>query len=358
MGARKGLSLAETEYFIEGKVSTFNAQLTEKEIYNKLDQETHSFVTSFVENRGPRTQSRPKGKSVNKSTFSAFTAAFTSSVERQRCFLVPILKLKGEKYSGMHVSGFRVGNYSLDDFQNLIRGIIHIPGLRGNPARVYASAVPGANFPGLMEQYVASVIYGWENGNAEEKSKVAGLGVDLEKLSLTWKIHAARIDDVQIELQVGRLPHAQQGGAFDLVNIADVGFGVSQILPILVALRAASSGQIVYIEQPELHLHPRAQVALASILVSAALRGVRVIAETHSSLIIRSIQAEIARKKIPSEDVGMNWFSRNPQTGNTKIDIAEIDDLGRFGDWPIDFDDIAEEADFAFLKAVGEALDE
>ena len=55
-----------------------------------------------------------------------------------------------------------------------------------------------------------------------------------------------------------------------MVNIADVGFGVSQVLPVLVALIVAEPGQLVYLEQPELHLHPRAQVALARVLADAA----------------------------------------------------------------------------------------
>ena len=53
-----------------------------------------------------------------------------------------------------------------------------------------------------------------------------------------------------------------------MVSIADVGFGVSQVLPVLVALIVAKPGQLVYLEQPELHLHPRAQVALAQELGS------------------------------------------------------------------------------------------
>jgi hypothetical protein len=54
-----------------------------------------------------------------------------------------------------------------------------------------------------------------------------------------------------------------RGGAHDLVNVADAGFAVSQTLPVVVALVAADEGQVVFIEQPEIHLHPRAQLGLA-----------------------------------------------------------------------------------------------
>jgi predicted ATPase len=85
---------------------------------------------------------------------------------------------------------------------------------------------------------------------------------------------AEQKDETQVELKVGRLPHGLQGGAHDLVSIADVGFGVSQALPVLVALLAAEPGQLVYVEQPEIHLHPSAQRALATVLSEAARRGV------------------------------------------------------------------------------------
>ena len=115
------------------------------------------------------------------------------------------------------------------------------------------------------------------------------------------------------------MPRPKQGGANDLVSIADVGFGVSQTLPVVVALRAARPGQLVYIEQPEIHLHPRAQVAMARLLVNAAKRGVRVVAETHSSLILLAVQTLVAEGEIDPDLVGLNWFLRNEKTGTTRI---------------------------------------
>ena len=63
------------------------------------------------------------------------------------------------------------------------------------------------------------------------------------------EIATKSVDDTQVELHVGRLP-GRASDRMDLVNIADVGFGVSQVLPVLVALLTAAEDQLVYIEQP------------------------------------------------------------------------------------------------------------
>lgn len=236
-----------------------------------------------------------------------------------------------------------------DDWVDILRGIIHVPGLRGNPERSYQRSATGATFPGTFETYVASLILEWSQSDPD---RLAQLAYDLESLGLTWKVQAKKLNDASIELLVGRMPHAQQGGAHDLVSVADVGFGVSQTLPVLVALHAAHPGQIVYIEQPEIHLHPRAQLALAKSLVTASKRGVLVVAETHSSLLIRGIQTEVAKGSLSSADLSMNWFSRNLDTGAQEVSVAELDEQGRFGDWPLDFDDIARDADWAYLDAI------
>lgn len=143
----------------------------------------------------------------------------------------------------------------------------------------------------------------------------------------------------------------EMAGSRDMVNIADVGFGVSQALPVVVALRAAKPGQLVSIEQPEIHLHPRAQVAMPRLLVNAANRGVRVVAETHSSLILLAVQTLVAEGVIAPGDIGLNWFIRGDKDGTTRIQTAELDEAGRFGDWPEDFDEVALEAENRYLSA-------
>ena len=234
-----------------------------------------------------------------------------------------------------------------------IMEVIHLPGLRGNPERVYPIAAIGPRFPGTFDNYVASLIASW---TSESSSEIGDLSEDLRILGLTWKIEAIPLNDTQVELRVGRLPRPRQGGARDLVSIADVGFGVSQTLPVVVALRAAQPGQLVYIEQPEIHLHPRAQVAMARLLVNAANRGVRVVAETHSSLILLAVQTLVAEGVIEPGLVGLNWFLRDEKDGTSYIKTAELDEAGRFGDWPEDFDDVALEAENRYLSAAEDRL--
>jgi hypothetical protein len=226
-----------------------------------------------------------------------------------------------------------------------IQGVIHVPGLRGNASRTYPVAAAGPNFPGTFENYVASAILAWQK---EPGHRYKDLNADLQRVGLAHSVSAHRVNDVAIELRVGLVedrPHL-------LDNIADVGIGVSHILPVLVALRAVETGKLVYVEEPEIHLHPRAQTKLADILADAAKRGVRVVAETHSTLLLTAIQTLVARGDLSPELVKLHWFQRDPKTGITQISSASLDENGAFGDWPEDFDEVALDAEGAYLDAV------
>lgn len=139
------------------------------------------------------------------------------------------------------------------------------------------------------------------------------------------------------------------------MNIADVGLGVSQTLPVVVALLAAKPGQMVYIEQPEIHLHPKAQVAMAKLLANAASRGVRVVVETHSSLLLTGVQTLVASGDLDPKKVVLHWFQRNDE-GQTAITSSDVDEAGRFGDWPVDFADVAMDVESQYLDAAERVL--
>ncbi len=236
----------------------------------------------------------------------------------------------------------------------MIEGIIHLPGLRGSPERAYPVTRVSNRYPGVFSPYTASVLLAW----AETKdARLAAVGADLALLGLTWKVAPKRLDDTHVEIRVGRLPHAQHGGAQDFVNIADVGFGASQVLPVVVALHAAAPGQVVHIEQPELHLHPNAQVAMAGLLLSAAKKGVRLIVETHSSVLLKKIQAAVARgdNGASPDLVALHWFTRDEE-GVTRVATAKLEQDGSYGDWPVDFADVELKVEQDFIDAAIERM--
>src|SRR5450759_787658 len=265
---------------------------------------------------------------------------------RNRCFLTNVLQIKSDAVkSDIDVMTTWRGEAQIGEY---IRRIIHLPGLRGNPERTYPVTAVGLEFPGTFENYVASVIGQWQ---AEYKNQnLQRLNSDLARLGLAGLVVAEPIDDTQVELLVNRFPNSDISDTKDMVSIADVGLGISQALPVVVALHAANEGQLVYLEQPEIHLHPRAQTAMAEVLVDAAIQGKRLVVETHSYLLLLGIQTLVAEGKLPPELVKLHWFTQE-EDGSTKITSADLDETGAFGDWPEDFDSVTLHSENRYLNA-------
>ncbi len=262
-------------------------------------------------------------------------------VARDRCFLRPEAS---NDLSARLEADVRAGGPPISRLQQLIQKLIHVPGLRGTRERLYPSANVGPIFAGTFDYYHASVILQWQK---QSKEGPQDLIEDLQHTSLARNLIARRVSDAAIMLHVALEDFPRR-----MDNIADVGFGVSQVLPVLVALRAAETGRLVYLEEPEIHLHPRAQTKLADILAGAAKRGVRVVAETHSTLLLTAIQTLVAKGELSPDLVKLHWFQRDPQTGITQVTGADLDQNGAFGDWPEDFDRVILDTDRAYLDAV------
>jgi hypothetical protein len=326
LSAGRGIDVKRMAYASPGQRLEMFRNMSQDAIIAALPKELVKFVDQIRKKDKPQT---------------------TWHVVRDRCFLT--FSPGSEESGGRGMEFWPIGAFSPSmEFVRDIQSVIHLPGLRGNPRRNYQKTAVGPHFSGTFELYTASLISKWQ---AEKDNRLDQLGHDLEDLGLTWKVFAADVEDTQVELKVGRLPHAKRGGAHDLVSIADVGFGVSQSLPVLVALLAAQAGQLLYIEQPEIHLHPRAQRRMAHLLCQSAKRGLLLVVETHSALLIREIQTMVAKGQMSKDDVRLHWVQRN-KDGETVIETASLDETGAYGDWPQDFDSTELEAEQAYLDAV------
>lgn len=120
------------------------------------------------------------------------------------------------------------------------------------------------------------------------------------------------------------------------VLLTDVGFGISQVLPVITLLQYVPEGSTVILEQPEIHLHPLAQAGLADVIIQAALhRNVQVILESHSEHLLLRLQRRIAEETLQAKDINL-YFCDAPD-GTSKITQLEVDLLGKIKNWPDKF---------------------
>jgi len=155
------------------------------------------------------------------------------------------------------------------------------------------------------------------------------------------------------------------------VNLRDVGSGIAQCLPILVQSLLAEKGATIIIEQPELHLHPEAQVALADFFIDQARAGKRFLIETHSEHFLLRFQRRIAETAyqekraedpprneghaLKQEDLNVVFVTRS--AGESRIEFIRADHYGQLeepsdefqGFFSYDYDDITK-----LSKAIGD----
>jgi predicted ATPase len=118
-----------------------------------------------------------------------------------------------------------------------------------------------------------------------------------------------------------------------------VGFGMTHVLPILIALLSAQPGALVVVENPETHLHPRAQARIADLCARAAASGIQVLLETHSDHVLNSARIAVHRGKLAAEDIGLHFFGRNSQDGGPAWTQLHTDSDGRIRPKPLGFFD-------------------
>jgi predicted ATPase len=120
------------------------------------------------------------------------------------------------------------------------------------------------------------------------------------------------------------------------VSLADVGSGVSQVLPVLVLCAYAEEGSTLLIEEPEMHLHPSAQSELADVIVDAVKdRNLQIILESHSEHFLRRLQLRIAKDEFAAKKAALYFC--HMENGESKADPLRLTDDGYIKNWPPDF---------------------
>jgi predicted ATPase len=292
--------------------------------------------------------------------------------------------LKGEKgrpwYLGVPIKfyGFPdvvAANYQNVDFvqdinlqhEKLFRSLCYLGPLRTNAERLYSwtgSEPESVGYSG--ENTVAAILASRNRKIALTKPGARHaspaklfeeiIAMKLKEMGLIEEFEVKSISEQRQEYEV----KVRAKGSKDWVDLPDVGFGISQVLPVLVQCFYAPHGSIIIMEQPEIHLHPSAQSALADVMIdvinsreNGTDRNIQLIIETHSEHFLRRLQRRIAENVVSQEKVSA--YFADITTTPAKMKTLQIDIFGNIRNWPDNFfgdemEDITEQSKAALQK--------
>lgn len=234
-------------------------------------------------------------------------------------------------------------------FEQMFGRVFYLGPLRDYPRRQYswAGAKP-ADMGRRGERVVDAILASREAGISYSRGR-GHKRQSLEERVASWLQDLGLIDRFEVK------PIAKGGKLFQVwvrrnpkapdVLITDVGFGVSQILPVLTLCYYAPEGSTLILEQPEIHLHPRVQAGLADVFIDAAkTRNVQIIVESHSEHLLRRLQRRVAEEQFLADEAAL-YFAAT-KDGESRLTTLELDLFGTIKNWPEgffgdEFDEIA-----------------
>lgn len=230
--------------------------------------------------------------------------------------------------------------------ERVIDGLFYLGPLRSPPKRVYQWSGETPRDVGQQGEYaiaalLAAAQQGRQLNRAYKKSKqpfdafIAAWLVDLGVIS-AFAVKPVAKGRKEYEVLIKTHADAPE------VKLTDVGFGVSQVLPALVQAFYAPPGSTVWMEQPEIHLHPMAQSNLADAFVSAVqsyeggkARNTQLIVETHSEHFLSRLQRRVAEGVIQPNDIAVYFVSH--RVGGAHAETLQLDLAGDISNWPTNF---------------------
>ncbi|ABC27147.1 DUF3696 domain-containing protein [Hahella sp. KA22] len=236
-----------------------------------------------------------------------------------------------ERFSEEFSHYLRAIGYAFSEIRSLFQNLSYVGPLRKKIERYYriASETPqtvgpqGENAPNLFRR-------NYEN-----------LKHDVDR----WVKHFEFGDSLHFDDVNDDIFQLFLGSGDQRVNVADVGFGASQVLPLIIQALAAPPDSLTLAEQPEIHLNPRLQCALADLFVHMANNGHRVLVETHSEHLIMRLRKFVANGDIKKDDVALYFLERDGD--RSVIKQVNIENNGHINteSWPKGFfDDALREA--------------
>jgi hypothetical protein len=232
--------------------------------------------------------------------------------------------------------------------QNLFSRISYLGPLRAHPRRQYiwSGETPpdvGVNGENWLSAYLSAADRAISPGMGPYKAKKARI---FQEVIARWLKESGLVHDFEAK-PVARgareyRARVKVAARSEWVSVPDVGFGVSQFMPVLVQCFYAPENSVIVIEQPEIHLHPAVQQSLADLFIEVIQsrengpRNIQLIIESHSEHFLTRLQRRIAEERIGADDVAAFFCTQN-QAGTQEAQELQVDDYGNILNWPENF---------------------
>jgi predicted ATPase len=219
----------------------------------------------------------------------------------------------------------------------------HLGGLRIAPQPLYPTSAAAQQAElGKSGEYTAAVLYSLrrrlvhsfdEFGTQERVALEVAVERWAMRLELFQNVTPHHQGALGIDIQVS------QPGVEKSLDITAVGLGVSQMLPVLLRCLLSDPGEIILLEQPELHLHPASQQRLADFLLACTRSGRQIIVETHSEHLINRLRLRAAQDETDQvpDLVSLVFVTRDDETGRSEYQSVELNPFGGLSEWPRGF---------------------
>ena len=300
--------------------ATFGYNKKTMQVYLQKYQFTSTDLTFQMERRSQGKYNLTLQALRSTASNGGTLALHSASIEKFYDASVYGIKLPREQTNSL----FNINYFLSDAIQELFSSVFYIGPLREWPKRVYIATGEAPQDVGLKGELSVDVLW---VGSRSKRTRELLLG----KVN-----HWMRAFGIGSEVKLRRLggnnysvvlidPHTNLS-----VNLADVGFGASQIFPIVVEGFYARSRAMLLIEQPEIHLHPRAQATLGDLLIDITTSGggKSLLVETHSEHILARIRRRIAEKKLGTDKVAIYYCE--PSAKGTRISHITINEQGQY----------------------------
>jgi len=239
------------------------------------------------------------------------------------------IKRKSESYSELDFALYKISRL----LSNHLLKLEFISPFRSRPERTYSFSGESPSTVGPSGDKCIDILASDQSRRKGKKRNIAQLVTHwLQQSEIAKKIEVVPFTDRHFEIYIKHIHTGEE------VNIADAGFGISQILPILVAGYFIPEGSTFIVEEPEIHLHPKAQSEIGTFLYDVSKKNVQIFVETHSEHLLLRLQRYIASGNLSPEDVNV-FYIYSDENSKGKIDkLMPIGQDGYFSEkWPKGF---------------------